>query len=68
MFLKNKAGEHIVFFYDNEIIKEQGEDRIKTITNFVKIEKGVILSSKSYKSSCRCCSCFIYNVYCYIFY
>ena len=38
-------------FYDNEIIKEQGEDRIKTITNFIKIEKGVSLSSKSYKSS-----------------
>ena len=38
-------------FYDNEIIQEQGEDRIKTITNFVKIEKGVSLSSKSYKSS-----------------
>jgi len=50
-FFKEQSWRVHCLFYDKEIIKEQGEDRIKTVTNFVKIEKGVSLSSKSYKSS-----------------
>tara|TARA_B100000963_G_C22640451_1_gene680093 strand:- start:16171 stop:16995 length:825 start_codon:yes stop_codon:yes gene_type:complete len=38
-------------FYDKEIIKEQGGDRIMTFTDFVKLDTGVNISSKSYKSS-----------------
>lgn len=38
-------------FYDNEIIKEQGGERIMTFTDFVKLDTGVNISSKSYKSS-----------------
>lgn len=50
-FLKKTNWRLYCHFYDNEIIKEQGGDRIMTYTDFVKLEKHITLSSKSYKSS-----------------